>query len=150
MRFRAVFVLLAVGLMLSGCGNGNDKSVNGDSIPQATSPAASPGHEAVTSDAERGEALFNQPVVGGAPGCKSCHSLEPGVRMVGPSLANIATVAATAVDGMSAEAFIKQSIVDPDAHVTEGFPPGLMFQDYQMSLKDGQINDLVAFLMTRR
>jgi hypothetical protein len=71
------------------------------------------------------------------------------VRLVGPSLADAATVAASAVDGMSAEAFLRQSIIEPDAHVTEGFMPGLMLQTYGEILSEEQINSLVAFLLTQ-
>jgi cytochrome c551/c552 len=88
--------------------------------------------------------------IGAAPGCATCHSLQPGVRLVGPSLADVATVAASAVDGMSAEAFLRQSIVEPDAHVTAGFTPRLMFQNYGETLSEQQIDDLVAFLLTQK
>lgn len=82
-----------------------------------------------------------------ACGCLTCHSLQPGVRMIGPSIADAATVAASAVDGMAAEDYLRQSILEPNAHVTEGFVPGLMFQGYGEKLSTQQINDLVAFLM---
>lgn len=101
-----------------------------------------------TGDAANGEKLYKQPTISGVPGCMTCHSLEPGIRMVGPSLANIATIAAEAVDGMSAEEFIRQSITDPNAHITEGFSKGLMYQNYEKQLSQQQIDDLVAFLLT--
>ncbi len=69
--------------------------------------------------------------------------------MVGPSMADAATVAAGAVEGMSAEDFLSQSIVEPDAHIREGFTSGMMFQDYGDTLSAQQIDDLVAFLMTQ-
>lgn len=102
-----------------------------------------------SGDPAEGEALFNQPTIAGVPGCVVCHSLEPGVRMVGPSMANAATLAAEAVDEMSAEDYLRQSIIEPDAHITEGFTPGLMFQAYGDALSTQQIDDLVAFLMTQ-
>lgn len=96
-----------------------------------------------------GEMLFNQLTLAAAPGCAACHSLQPGVRMVGPSMADAATVASGAVDGLSAEEFLRQSIVEPDAYITEGFMPGLMPQDYGSTLSIQQIDDLVAFLLTQ-
>lgn len=110
-----------------------------------TSEAATDG----VGDPASGEALFKQSMIAGAPGCSTCHSLQPGVRMVGPSMADAGTVAA-AVEGMSAEAYLRESIVEPDAQVTEGFTPGLMFQDYGDRLSQEQINDLVAFLLTQK
>jgi mono/diheme cytochrome c family protein len=105
--------------------------------------------DAVSGSAAAGEALFKSATIAGVPGCATCHSLQPGVRLVGPSLADAATVAASAVDGMSAEAFLRQSIIEPDAHVTEGFMPGLMLQTYGEILSEEQINSLVAFLLTQ-
>ena len=49
---------------------------------------------------------------------------------------------------MSAEDYLRQSIVDPDAYVVEGFPSGLMVPNLEDSLTEAQIDDLVAFLMT--
>jgi cytochrome c551/c552 len=100
--------------------------------------------------AERGKALFEQATLGpkSAPGCSTCHSLEPDKVIVGPSLARIATTAAAAVPGMSAEAFLRESIVNPEAHITAGFPAGVMYQYYGRDLSEQQINDLVAFLLT--
>ncbi len=102
------------------------------------------------SSAEQGKALFNQATLGSnsAPGCGTCHSLEPDKVIVGPSLAHIATRAATAVPGMSAEAFLRDSIVNPNAHVAAGFTAGVMYQYYGRDLSEQQINDLVAFLLT--
>lgn len=101
-------------------------------------------------DPERGKALYNQTVIGpnAAPGCVTCHSLEPGKVLVGPSHAGIATVAETAVPGMSAADFLRQSIVEPDAVVTEGFTAGVMYQNYGKDLTEQEINDLVAYLLT--
>ncbi len=59
-------------------------------------------------DARRGELFFKQ-----VAGCAKCHSLSQQKNSFGPQLADI---------GARAEPrHILQSIVDPDAHVTEGF-----------------------------
>ena len=68
--------------------------------------------------------------------------------MVGPSLAGVKAVASQEVPGQSAEAYLRESIVDPDAHVVEGFSPGVMPSTYGTQLSDEQITDLVAYLMT--
>lgn len=169
-RFVTLAFLLSVTLLLPACdGGGNGEKQPADTAADTTkapaketrSPeqtdaasdtAPAPAETATTGtgDAANGKALFKQPVIGGVPGCSTCHSLEPGVRMVGPSLADAATVAANTAEGMSTQEFLRQSIVDPNAHVTKGFSPGLMFQDYKKKLSEKQINDLVAFLMTQK
>ena len=49
---------------------------------------------------------------------------------------------------MSAAEFLEQSIREPNAVITEGFSPGVMYQNYDTDLTDQQIADLVAFLET--
>ena len=134
---RKLFVVLmafSVLLLLAACGSG------GDAVDET----------AVVGDAARGEQLYKQTVIGSAsaPGCITCHSLEPDVVLVGPSHAGVATRAETYVSGMSAEAFLRQSIVDPNAHVVAGFPAGVMYQNYGQDLAAPQIDDLVAFMLT--
>jgi hypothetical protein len=41
---------------------------------------------------------------------------------------------------------ILESIVNPDAEITEGFPDNLMPEDYSEKLSPEQLADLVAFL----
>jgi mono/diheme cytochrome c family protein len=52
------------------------------------------------------------------------------------------------VSGQSAEAYLRESIVDPDAYVVEGFTPGIMPSNYRTQLSDEQITDLVVYLMS--
>ena len=108
------------------------------------------GGDSTGGDPDRGEALYHQTTIGpnAAPGCATCHSLEPGKTLVGPSHASIATRAASVVPGLSAEDYLRQSIVTPDAHVTEGFTAGVMYQNYGKDLTEQEINDLVAYLMS--
>ncbi|HFE66109.1 MAG TPA: cytochrome c [Chloroflexi bacterium] len=140
--FFSLVVLSALILVLAACGGGGDSGGSG-------------GDEggdggATVGNAENGEKLYKQTTIGSAsaPGCVTCHSLEEGVVLVGPSHAGLATRAETAVAGMSAEEYLHQSIVDPNAHITEGFTAGIMYQNYGQELPESQINDLVAFLMT--
>jgi len=106
--------------------------------------------DSTSGDSDRGEALYHQTIIGpnAAPGCVTCHSLEMGKTLVGPSHAGIATKAASVVPGMSAEDYLRESIVTPDAHVTDGFTAGVMYQNYSKDLTEQEINDLVAYLMT--
>jgi sulfur-oxidizing protein SoxX len=135
-------ILLWIGLLplfLVGCGVVEDL---------LSDPAA--GGLTSIGDAANGEALFAQPVIGAsnAPGCITCHSLEPDVVIVGPSQVGVATRAQTRVPGQSAEEYIRASITDPNVFVVEGFAEGMMYQNYGTDLTDREINDLVAYALT--
>ncbi|HID53719.1 MAG TPA: c-type cytochrome [Anaerolineae bacterium] len=142
--FFSLVVLSALILVLAACGGGGDSGGNGGG-------GSDEGGGTTAGNAENGEKLYKQTTIGSAsaPGCITCHSLEEGVVLVGPSHYGLATRAETAVAGMSAEEYLHQSIVDPDAHITEGFTAGIMYQNYGAELPEAQINDLVAFLMTQ-
>ena len=98
-------------------------------------------------DPDLGARWFYAEQIGDGPGCKICHSVVPGEIIVGPSLAGIAQRAAMRSEGLSAEEYIRQSILEPDAYLVEGFSKGVMYQDYSDELTEQQLNDLVAFLM---
>ncbi len=102
----------------------------------------------VGSDPAAGEALYDETTLGTNASCRICHSLQPGVTLVGPSFAGIASRAGERVPGLSAEAYLYQSITDPDAYVVEGFPSGLMVPNLAEILTEEQIDDLIAFLLT--
>ncbi len=98
-------------------------------------------------NAKRGREIFFSGSIGDSVGCRVCHSIKPGERKVGPSLAGIATRAATRVPGLSAEEYISQSINDPSAYVVEGFP-NAMLPDMAQKLSAQEMDDIVAFLLT--
>lgn len=106
------------------------------------------GEGAGAGDVAAGEALFNQGSIGTQAGCMACHSLAPGVTLVGPSLGNIGADAGSRVSGQSAEEYLRQSIVEPNAYVLEGFGQGIMPAGYGDELSAQQLNDLVAFLQS--
>ncbi|MGQ9491595.1 MAG: hydrogenase iron-sulfur subunit [Anaerolineae bacterium] len=95
-----------------------------------------------------GERLFREVSAQANAGCRICHSLQPGAGGGGPSLAGVATRAATRVPGMTAEAYLRQSLLEPDAYVVPGYPAGQMLPDLDKRLSREQIEDLVAFLLT--
>ncbi len=131
-------------LALAACGGGGGDTATDNSAGDTAADTGAIG------DAANGEKLFSQATIGAnnAPGCITCHSLEPDVVIVGPSQAGLATRAATRVPGMSAADYIHQSIVEPNAHVVEGFAEGLMYQNYATDLTAQEINDIVAYTLT--
>jgi hypothetical protein len=142
---RKTLLVMLLGLLLlalAACGGGGN--TGGDTGGTGNGEAEAIG------DAANGERLFAQPTIGAnnAPGCITCHSLEPDVVIVGPSQAGLATRAQSRVPGMSAADYIHQSIVEPNAYVVEGFAEGLMYQFYGEDLTEQEINDLVAYTLT--
>ena len=99
------------------------------------------------SDPARGRQLYFETSLGTNAGCRVCHSLEPGQALVGPSFYGIADRAGMSIPGMSAEEYLRQSILEPDAYIVEGFPSGQMLPNLEEILAEEQIDDLVAFLM---
>ena len=63
-------------------------------------------------------------------------------------MAGIANQADKRIPGMSAEDYLRESILEPDAYIVKGFPPGQMLPDLDEKLNSKQIGDLVAFLLT--
>ena len=71
-------------------------------------------------------------------GCIACHDVNGTIRLVGPPLTNVR-------ERLSA-AEIRQSIMDPDAVVAEGFPPGLMLKDFAETVPPEELDQLVSYL----
>ena len=91
----------------------------------------------------RGQVVFN------TAGCTACHTISGiSTGTIGPALDGLATRAATRVPGLTAEEYIRQSILEPSAYVVESFPDGTMPQTFGEQLSADQISDLVAFLLT--
>ncbi len=84
------------------------------------------------------------------PFCADCHRLTD-LDHWGPGFKGIADRAATRVSGLSAEEYIRQSIVDPGAYIVEGnwAEEEAMPTSYAEAYSEQDINDLVAFLMTQ-
>ena len=102
----------------------------------------------VAAEADAGRSLYFEGTLGTNAGCRICHSLAPGVVLVGPSFDGIGSRAATRVPGLSAEDYLRQSILEPNAYVVAGFPAGQMLQNFGDLLTEEDIDNLVAFLLT--
>ena len=110
-------------------------------------------------DARRGEQLY------ATLPCASCHDIEhpaPG-GAVCPNLGNIAIEAARIVRSpdyhgraKDAAGYVRESIVDPNAYLVPGPSyrqadgTSVMPKDFGKTLTPAQLDDLVAFLLTRR
>jgi len=84
--------------------------------------------------APSGEELFS------SNGCSGCHTLKAAgaTAKVGPDLGKLGDVDA---------AFIRRSIVDPNADVTKGYEPNIMPQDFGDKLSKEELDALVKYLL---
>ncbi len=125
-------------------------------MPQGiTLGTAEPG-AASTNPIALGEALFKR----SPPACFSCHSTQPGVQTVGPSLAGVAARAAALVGtpGYTGPArtpadYIRESILQPSAYLVPGATfsaagQSIMPAIYQDMLQPADVDHLVAYLET--
>ncbi len=89
-------------------------------------------------------------------GCVGCHTI-PGVPgaagRVGPDLSKLGSEATSRRPGASAEAYIRESILDPNAFIAPvcpsgACPSGVMLQTFAQSLAAEELDAIVAYLLT--
>ncbi len=78
--------------------------------------------------------------------CTTCHSLD-GTVGLGPSLQGIAERAGTRIAGMAAEEYIRQSIIDTNAYIVDGFPESLMPVNFSETLTPEELEAVIAYLL---
>jgi len=129
---KTLIIILSL-LILVACG--------GDTKSGVSEAAISGGNPA------NGEKLFDNR-------CLACHAIEADEERVGPSVAGLATESAKIIndsnytgEAQTAEAYILESIIDPEAYLTEGYAP-VMSTNYGDQLSEQELADLVAYLMT--
>ncbi len=85
-------------------------------------------------------------------GCNACHTLKDAsaAGAIGPKLDGIGTTAASREPGKSAEDYIHESIVKPNAFVVQGFPANVMPQDYGQRLSQQDLDALVKYLAQQK
>ncbi len=123
--------------------------------PQAVELSA-PQPQAASSDpVALGGALFRR----SPPACFSCHSIQEGVTLVGPSLAGLGTRAARTIASPSyhgaaktPDDYIRESILRPNAYLVPGptYSAGgqSIMPPFDQVLKPDEVDQLVAFLAT--
>ncbi len=78
--------------------------------------------------------------------CNACHSVN-GSRLVGPSFKGLFGRDAKFADGSTAKAdenYIRESIMDPNAKIVEGYAPAM--PSFAGQLSDGQTDALIAYI----
>jgi hypothetical protein len=108
-----------------------------------------PEMDAPSGDAERGEEIFRHGVEN-APPCMGCHVIDSrsGRRgfSIGPNLFGISERAGERIEDLTAEEYIRASILEPGEFVVSGYRD-IMFGSYSDYFDQQELDDLVAFLM---
>lgn len=123
--------------------------------PQGIVLGTAPPGAASQDPVSLGEELFRRT----PPACFSCHSLQQGVVLVGPSLAGLATRTEKLIGSQdytgsakTVEEYIRESIVNPHAYVVPGatFSAGgqSIMPPYDTILTPEEVDQLVAYLAT--
>ena len=99
-------------------------------------------------DTSAGAALFSRESFGEVQGCSSCHSVTNRPSVSGPSLLGVGGWAGSRVEGVSAEDFIRESILAPTAHFADGWGEGM--PSYAGLLTADEVEALVDYLASLR
>lgn len=157
-------LLLAAAVLLSACGvnlSGEPEVEREMEIPSlptvAPTSTAAPTVESTTdsdadSDAETDAQSATLTLTGGdydlgfevyLRECASCHGAQDGI---GPGLRTMHDEAATRVEGMAADEYVYQSIVEPGAFVVDGYS-NMMPTTYGDVLTEDELRGLIAFVL---
>lgn len=99
-------------------------------------------------DTTAGKELFSRASLGDVQGCSSCHSVSSQPSVSGPALIGIGSWAGDRVDGVSAEDFIRESILAPRARFADGWGEGM--PSYAGVLTTDEVEAIVDYLASLR
>lgn len=140
-----------------------EPKVDGLTFPQArkapnavtvTASTSSPAASASTTVPAATAAAAAAPEAIGADlvksyGCVSCHAVDSS-RLVGPGWGGLFGSTVTLADGATVtadEAYLRESILDPNAQVVDGFPAGVM-PPYQGVMSQDEVDAVVAYILS--
>ena len=103
---------------------------------------SSPAPTEIAAPVKQGEALAAR------YGCACCHYADDSPR-AGPTWLGLFGSEETLTDGSTVivdEAFVIESILDPDAKITQGFTANIMPKDFSEKLSESDIEAIIAFM----
>lgn len=147
MKLRLALVSFAafLTLIVEACGETRGATATPiGSTPQAAGSATTTATLTPADAVELGKSLVVQ------NGCRACHSID-GSPGVAPTWKGLFGSTVTLNDGSTIaadEQFLRESILNPDAKVVQGFLPGLMPKTFGQTLTAEQIDAIIAYLKT--
>lgn len=106
-----------------------------ESAPDLGDPNAEPTPVPGDTPEERGKNLFT------GMGCVGCHTFNGAGGAVGPNL--------TEVHATKGEDYVRQSILQPNAVIAQGFQANIMPQNFEQRLQgETDLDDIIAYLAT--
>ena len=146
----AGLLLSALLMCLVACGGGTEPPSQplSSPIPTVTVDSGILASLPSVADAEPSADLGAQLVR--AYGCNACHSTD-GTALVGPTWLALYGTEEELEDGTTVlvdDAYIAESIRDPNAKITRGFTAGLM--PATLGVKDGEIPHIIEYMKTLR
>lgn len=151
-RHALVFLMVSA-LTAAACAGGTPAPTatpRASPTPAATSPppaaatATPPAAPAQVTGAELGKSLSAR------NGCTACHSID-GSPLVGPTWQGLFGKEKMLADGSTVkvdEAYLRESIVDPEAKIVKGFVGGIMPPVFGQQLSTEEIDSIVDYIKT--
>ena len=129
MKRQIIISLIFCAIMIAACGGSSDENAGNGSRLDPDSPAG------------QGQRVFKMQ-------CAACHAVSSDRQVVGPSLQGITNRAGDRVEGLSVEEYLRESILNPNAYIVEGFSEGQMPQNFGRMLSSEDLDNLIAYLLT--
>ena len=172
---RVALLLVVVGVLTAGCSSattdtaGDEATVPTTAVSTTATPSTTTASTTTTSSttttqpttpdvASIGDAAHGHEIATVFDGatCFYCHTLDESEPLrlealrtpLGPRLEVVSSIAGDRVPGLSAEEYLRESILDPAAYVVEGEWSREMLGGYRYSLSEEDVDDLVAFLLS--
>ncbi|MCB0245930.1 MAG: c-type cytochrome [Anaerolineae bacterium] len=126
--------------------NWEDEALGLDPALAVATPTPLPGLAEGASPVDLGRAVYT------AAGCGGCHGQDGNPAISGPDLAGIAESGADRMPDLTAEEYIRLSIIAPSAFLAPECPtgacPDIMPRDYGDRLTQEQLDALVRYLLS--
>lgn len=142
---------LIAALWLVGCTTAPPSPTRTPPPTDTPAPTATPTRAAPLDAPGRGQILFSTMRVEVGFACATCHYWNAETRLIGPGLRGVSQRAPDYNPEASVEAYLRQSILEPDAFIAPGQPPflpGLMPRTYGSVFTEDELADLIAYLLT--
>lgn len=122
--------------------NWESTALEGVTLEEIDTPTASV--EELQDPAARGQRVYLD------NGCGGCHVIEGlSSGTVGPELTLIGEIAGTRIEDYSAENYIQESILFPNAYIVEGYPQDVKPKTFGETLEEQALDDLFTFLLAQ-